>query len=168
VYKTLKDAVRHDKARTNLLPISDLGLLEMTRQRQQESIHSQAHMDCPYCRGRGNVKSALSMSVDIQRHLAEVMRKLRSAKIEVQKIRVGVHPLILDRLRSADEELLINLESRYGVNMVFQADAGLHVEEFLISNPTSGEVLYTNVEGMRASGMPAPGQGRHDGEPHHA
>ena len=166
VYKTLKDAVRTDKARTNLLPISDLGLLEMTRQRQQESIHSQAHMDCPYCRGRGNVKSALSMSVDIQRHLAEVMRKLRSAKIEVQKIRVAVHPLILDRLRSADEELLINLESRYGVNMVFQADAGLHVEEFLISNPTTGEVLYTNVEGMRAGGMPAQGPSRHD-EPHH-
>ena len=166
VYKTLKDAVRTDKARTNLLPISDLGLLEMTRQRQQESIHSQAHMDCPYCRGRGNVKSALSMSVDLQRHLAEVMRKLRSAKVEVQKIRVAVHPLILDRLRSADEELLINLEARYGVNMVFQADAGLHVEEFLISNPTSGEVLYTNVEGMRSGGMPAQGPARHD-EPHH-
>jgi ribonuclease G len=67
VHRTLKDAVRRDKARTNVLQMSQLGLMEMTRQRQEESVRSATYMNCPYCDGRGKVKSALSMSVDIQR-----------------------------------------------------------------------------------------------------
>ena len=52
-----------DKAKNHILPISQLGIMQMTRQRQQESLSSNLYTDCPYCRGRGIVKSATTMSV---------------------------------------------------------------------------------------------------------
>jgi len=69
VYQKMKDGLRRDKAKTHILPISQLGLMEMTRQRHSESVRAAVYDDCPYCKGRGKVKSALTMSVEIQRKL---------------------------------------------------------------------------------------------------
>ena len=69
VYQRMKEGLRRDKAKTHILPISQLGLMEMTRQRHTESVRSAVYDDCPYCKGRGKVKSALTMSVEIQRKL---------------------------------------------------------------------------------------------------
>lgn len=145
VFRVLKDALRDDKARTNVLPISDLGLLEMTRQRQNQSISSASHIDCPYCRGRGNVKSELSVSVDLQRHLGEVMRK-QGSNAQAHNLKVVVHPSVLDRLRREDEAILIDLEQKYQSRLGFSADPGLHISEFGILVHETNEVLYSNVE----------------------
>src|SRR5439155_15339555 len=75
VYHRMKDGLRRDKAKTHILPISQLGLMEMTRQRHSESVHAAVYDDCPYCKGRGKVKSALTMSVEIQRKLSEILKK---------------------------------------------------------------------------------------------
>ena len=144
----MRDGVRKDKARTNLLPISDLGLLEMTRQRAKQSIGSTVHMECPYCRGRGIVKSALTMSVEIQRHIHEVLRKLVT-KGEKPAARITVHPIVLDRLRKSDETLLVELEEKYGSHLTFVSDGHLHVEEFVISTPESQETHYSNIDQNR-------------------
>lgn len=149
VYRCLRDSLRKDKARTNLLPISDLGLLEMTRQRAKQSIGSTVHTECPYCRGRGIVKSALSLSVELQRHIQEVLRKLSSGEGQAPSVRITVHPILLDRLRKADESLLVELESKYGGHLTFMSDGHLHVEEFVISNPETGEIYYSNVDQNR-------------------
>jgi ribonuclease G len=53
VYQRMKDGLRRDKAKTHILPISQLGLMEMTRQRHSESVRSAVYDDCPYCKGRG-------------------------------------------------------------------------------------------------------------------
>jgi ribonuclease G len=145
VYRRLKDGVRIDKARTNLLPISDLGLLEMTRQRAQQSISSSAYVDCPYCKGRGTVKSALTMSVEVQRHIHEVLHKLQ-VEGRTEHTRITVHPIVMERLKRADENLLVQLESKYGGNMGFVSDAHLHIEEFVISNPETHETYYSNID----------------------
>jgi len=146
IYKTLKEALNNDKAQTNILPISDLGLLEMTRQRAAQSIRSSSFIDCPYCKGRGTIKSGLSMSVEIQRHVAEVMRKQRSEKAETE-IRVQVHPTVLERLRKEDEQLLIDLEEKHGAHMTFLADSHLHMEQFVITdNDNPNVVYYTHME----------------------
>src|SRR5438034_301785 len=67
VYQRMKEGLRRDRAKTHILPISQLGLMEMTRQRHSESVHAAVYDDCPYCKGRGKVKSALTMSVEIHR-----------------------------------------------------------------------------------------------------
>jgi Ribonuclease G/E len=75
VYQRMKDGLRRDKAKTHILPISQLGLMEMTRQRHTESVRSAVYDDCPYCKGRGKVKSVVTMSVEIQRKLQEILKK---------------------------------------------------------------------------------------------
>ena len=145
VYRALKEALRKDKARTNVLQISQLGLLEMTRQRAEESIRSTTYMDCPYCAGRGKVKSTLSMSVEIQRHIAEVMRRTKHEK-EALPIKVTVNPVVMDRLRTEDEAELVELEQKYRGHLTFVSDPGMHMEEFSIMHAETGDELYSNAE----------------------
>src|SRR5438067_4682838 len=103
VYQRMKERLRRDKAKTHVLPISQLGLMEMTRQRASESLSGSIYETCPYCHGRGRVKTAMSMSVELQRALHIVMRKYRD---DIHEFRVIVHPDVLQRLRAEDEELL--------------------------------------------------------------
>ncbi len=140
VYRTLKEAVKRDKARTNVLPVSELGLIEMTRQRAEESIRSANFSDCPYCKGRGKVKSALSMSVEIQRRLAQIMRTQK--KSDDLALRITVNPSVLDRLRSEDEDMLVDLENKYSAHLAFVSDPNMHVEQFKIIQPNTNEELY--------------------------
>ncbi len=70
VYNRMKDRLKRDKAKTHVLAISQLGLMEMTRQRAQESLTGSMFITCPYCNGRAVVKSPMTMSVEIQRALA--------------------------------------------------------------------------------------------------
>lgn len=145
VFRKTKECLRRDKARTNVLPISQLGLLEMTRQRTDESIRDSVFMNCPYCAGRGKVMSALSMSVQIQRHIAGVLRKHRKGS-EAFDLRVIVNPAILERLRKEDEAQLVAMESKFGSRLTFAADGKKHVEDFTIQNAVTGEELFTTVE----------------------
>ena len=145
VFRKVKECLRRDKARTNVLPISQLGLLEMTRQRTDESIRDSVLMDCPYCAGRGKVKSALSMSVVIQRHIAGVLRKYRKGS-ETLDLRIAVNPAILDRLRKEDEAELVAMESKFGSRLTFAPDGRKHVEDFTIQNAVTSEELYSTVE----------------------
>ena len=75
VFNRVRDGLRKDKAKSHVLPISDLGLMEMTRQRQSESVRDSAYGDCEHCRGRGKLKSPLTMSVEIQRKLSEIIKE---------------------------------------------------------------------------------------------
>jgi ribonuclease G len=146
VYKRLRELLRRDKARTNVLPISQLGLVEMTRQRQEESIRSAAYMNCPYCEGRGKVKSTLSMSVEIQRRIAEVMRRRRASAASPLPIKITVNPAVLDRLRSEDETLLLEMEQKLHGRLTFVPSPSLHVEEFAIHHADTSEELYADKD----------------------
>ena len=146
VFQRMRDGLRKDKAKTHVLPISDLGLMEMTRQRQSESVRETAYSNCDHCSGRGKLKSALTMSVDIQRKLGEIIKK--RDKFEQRReeesdfnIRVNVHPSVLDRLRNEDEDIFIDMEKRYLVKISFRAEHGMHQEEFEVYDADSNESL---------------------------
>ena len=140
VYARVKDGLRRDKAKTHILPISQLGLMEMTRQRHSESVRSAVYDDCPYCKGRGKVKSVVTMSVEIQRKLQEILKKRTRDENDFQ-LRIVVHPTVLDRLRTEDETHLIEMEKRYFGKLSFRADTGMHAEQFKIVNVQSNEEL---------------------------
>ncbi|HWF19998.1 MAG TPA: Rne/Rng family ribonuclease [Verrucomicrobiae bacterium] len=140
VYQRMKDGLRRDKAKTHILPISQLGLMEMTRQRHSESVHSAVYDECPYCKGRGKVKSALTMSVEIQRKLGEILKKRSRDESDFQ-LRIVVHPSVLDRLRNEDEKHLIEMEKRYFGKLSFRADPALHAETFKIINVATNEEM---------------------------
>jgi ribonuclease G len=140
VYQRMKEGLRRDKAKTHILPISQLGLMEMTRQRHTESVRSAVYDDCPYCKGRGKVKSVVTMSVEIQRKLQEILKKRERDESDFQ-LRIVVHPTVLDRLRTEDEKHLIEMEKRYFGKLSFRADTGMHAEQFKIVNVENGEEL---------------------------
>ena len=140
VYDQMLRAMAEDKAKTHILPISLLGIMQMTRQRQQESLASNLYTNCPYCRGRGIVKSATTMSVELQRKLSSIVRRLHAREDGREyALRVLVHPSILERLRSEDADLLVRMEKNYGVKLAFRADLSYHVENFKIVNAVTNE-----------------------------
>ncbi|MBI2948353.1 MAG: Rne/Rng family ribonuclease [Verrucomicrobia bacterium] len=140
VYQRVKEGLRRDRAKTHVLPISQLGLMEMTRQRHTESVRASVYDDCPYCKGRGKVKSALTMSVEIQRKLSEILKRRSRDESDFQ-LRIIVHPSVLDRLRTEDEQLLIELEKRYFGKLSFRADPAFHAEQFKIINVMTNEEM---------------------------
>ena len=144
VYRRMKDEMESDRAKSHVLPISTLGILQMTRQRHKESVSSGLYSSCPYCNGRGTVKSARTMSVEIQRRLTSVIRRLKSqieASPEPLWLRVFCHPHALERLRHEDERVLVEIEDTYGVKLSFRADPAFHVENFKIVEAGSGQEL---------------------------
>ena len=144
VYKAMKAALKRDKARTNVLPISDLGLMEMTRQRQEESLLSQMYVNCPYCRGHGMIRSPLALSVDIQRQIAAIKRKLLHDKKDAD-LQILVAPPVLDRLRREDEATLVELQRDFPGRFAFKAEPQRHPESFSIID-NEGNTLYSAGE----------------------
>jgi ribonuclease G len=140
VYNRLRDGLRRDKAKTHILPISQLGLMEMTRQRHSESVRASVYDDCPYCKGRGKVKSNLTMSVEIQRKLGEILKKRTRDESDFQ-LRIVVNPTVLERLRTEDEKLLIDMEKKYFGKLSFRADPAFHAEQFKIVNVADNQEL---------------------------
>ena len=145
VYRALKNACRRDKARTNVTPISELGLLEMTRQRFEQSLLSQMHQACPYCHGHGTIKSPLQLSVDIQRRLRSLTALLTQEKKETD-LQICIHPSVLDRLRTADEAIIRDILSHYGAKISFKSEPLRQAESFSILDATSGQVLFASGE----------------------
>ncbi|MEX0326850.1 MAG: Rne/Rng family ribonuclease, partial [Puniceicoccaceae bacterium] len=144
VYRKMKTEMEKDKAKCHVLQISQLGIMQMTRQRHKESVSSGLYSTCPYCAGRGSVKSARTMSVEIQRRLTNVIRRLRTHADDNGEdiwLRVFCHPHALERLRHEDERILLEFEETYDVKLSFRADPAYHVENFKIVDARTGQEL---------------------------
>ena len=145
VYRALKAACRRDKARTNVTQISELGLLEMTRQRFEQSLLSQMHQPCPYCHGHGVIKSPLQLSVDIQRRLRSLTALLTQEKKEVD-LQICIHPSVLERIRTSDEGIVREIQAGYGARLSFKSEPLRQAESFAIVDATTGQVLFASGE----------------------
>lgn len=138
VYKAMLEHLKRDKAKTQVLPISQFGLMEMTRQRLHESLSSALYEVCPYCKGHGQIKTATTMSVELQRKLGAI---LGTGREENRNLIVVVHPDVMQRLKTEDGELLVDLERKYLARLTFRSDPSLHREEMKISNAGTGEEI---------------------------
>lgn len=129
VYKAIKDRLKKDKAKTQVLQISPIGLMEMTRQRLNESLRDSMYEPCPYCQGRARVKTPMTMSVEIQRRLNTVIQKHRDT---VGDIIIVVNSDVLNRFKSEDSKLLMELERSHSGRLIFRSDPSLNRERFAI------------------------------------
>jgi ribonuclease G len=136
VYKVMMQHLKRDKAKTQVQQISPFGLMEMTRQRLNESLSTALYEPCPYCKGHGQVKTPLTMSVELQRRLASVLGR---AKETERMVLVVVHPDVMNRLKTEDGELLVALERKYGARLTFRTDPAFHREQFTLANAQTGE-----------------------------
>jgi ribonuclease E len=84
VEHALRDAMKRDRARTKILRTSPFGLIEMTRQRIRPSLKRSVYSDCPCCSGRGVVKTAESMAIEVVRLLMLASQQPKIAKVTVR------------------------------------------------------------------------------------
>jgi ribonuclease G len=142
VVRRLKDALKRDRARTNVLEISELGLLEMSRQRQDSSILSQLTSTCPYCQGSGRVKSPMAVSVELQRILTALLRKSELDKKPFEP-KIVIAPQVMQRLRTEDSKILAKLQKDFNTCLTFVSELHRHPESFSIIDASSGQVIYS-------------------------
>ncbi len=142
VFQKMKAAMSEDKAKHNILPISQLGIMQITRQRHDESNSSGIYEPCPYCVGRGIVKSPRSVSIEIQRKLSSIVRRSRMEQGSTSlSLKIYLHPGVLRRLRGPDADLIKKIESNYEVEINFESSDSYHVENFkIVDEKTEREI----------------------------
>jgi len=142
VFQKMKSSMADDKAKHNILPISQLGIMQITRQRHDESNSSGIYEPCPYCSGRGIVKSPRAVSIEIQRKITSVVRRFREENLEKEiNLKIFLHPSTLRRLRGPDSKLIDRMERNYALKLTFEGAETYHVENFkLIDGSTQNEI----------------------------
>ena len=124
VIRTFRDSVRRDRARTNILSLSELGLVEMTRQRVRPSLESAYYDSCPYCEGKGVIKSANTVSIGVIKQIRKTLMNVTDKTLQVT-----AHPSVADRLLHHDARAIREVEKRTRNKIVITADGSLHIED---------------------------------------
>ena len=142
VFDTLRDAMEDDRAKHQILPISALGVLQMTRQRHTESNTTSMYTACPHCQGRGIVKNPRTVSVEIQRKLLSVIRRLRESIGAEREIEINIllHPVNLERIITEDREFFRDLMKSCKVRLGTKPDPTYSIEAFKLFDGSGKEL----------------------------
>ncbi len=128
IYRTLKELLKKGRAKTTINHISELGLVEMTRKRVRESLIQSLCCPCPYCEGRGFIKSKMTVVMDIYRALIKEVSTMRKRKITLY-----VHPEIAECLYDEMRDIVCEVEKNYRKRIVIKSMNLFHLEQFEIS-----------------------------------
>jgi ribonuclease G len=123
VMETLAQALRRDRAKIRILPITRLGLIEMTRERRRESTVSLMTEGCPQCLGSGRVLSAESLRIRIEREIYQLTQGRPGGNI-----RLVLHP----QLSEAFKQMQADIEKNVHRSIKVQGDAHLQWEDYRI------------------------------------
>lgn len=118
-----------DKTRIRILPISEFGTLQLTRQRIGPSLGSLLLNKCPYCKGKGKVSSRGYIS---NRIYQEIRSKCHS-KGPSEAIMATCHPDVATMLLECDEGKFRQLEEETKTQIFIRGDSKLHYEQFVVS-----------------------------------
>jgi len=129
VFMALKEALSRDKAKTNVLSMSDLGLIEMTRKRTRASLNRLLTDMCFYCDGRGTLKSASTICYEIFRDLE---RECANPE-EGSDVHILVNPEIEKALKEEEQKSIIELEKKINKRIIIIGKESFHVEQYEIS-----------------------------------
>lgn len=132
VFKTLEKHLEDDKAKTKILNISSIGLVEMTRQRVRKSIESRSHQTCPYCDGRGMIKSVQTVSIELMRKLEAFMAGSKS-----REVFVSMHPDVAFYCAGPERNMVKPLERQFRKTVRIIEDAHLRIDEVKIEQGTT-------------------------------
>jgi len=128
LFNTFKEAVSKDRAKTHLVQVSELGLIQMTRQRMRPSLESAVYDTCPYCEGKGNIKSTATMSIQVIRELRKSLKDSRDRIVNAY-----VHPDVAERLLQQEKKALRYLEKSTGSRISIYSEPTAHREDINIT-----------------------------------
>lgn len=130
VEKALELELAKDRAKNRVLNISEFGLVELTRKRTRPSLERLLTQPCPYCRGRGRIRSATTTCLNLRRHVLEMIREEEG---ETGDLLVRVHPEVASALQQEEAAILEELQEILGGRLVLQGDGEMHREGFDVS-----------------------------------
>jgi len=125
VMRSFSRALERDHAKTGVSELSDLGLVEMTRKRTTESLERRLCVTCPTCSGRGTLKSAETVSLEIFR---EILRSGR--QFEATKLMVLAAPAVVAEVLDEQSGVVAELEELIGRSIRFQTEEQYSQEQF--------------------------------------
>lgn len=123
VERSLRDAMRRDRARTKILRTSPFGLIEMTRQRIRPGLKKSVYEDCPCCQGRGVVKSGESMAIEVVRILMMACQLPKAKRVTIR-----VNDKVAAYLNNKKRREVIDIEEATGANVQILGSEGLFPE----------------------------------------
>lgn len=125
VLRTLEKNLERDRAKTNVMGVSQLGLVEMTRKRTSESLGQMLCSPCTVCNGRGVLKSAETVCYEIFR---EILREARN--YDETKLLVLGSQVVIDRLLDEESDNVADLEMFIERSIQFQVEALYNQEQY--------------------------------------
>jgi ribonuclease G len=128
VYAALNQALKADRSRTNILKISELGLVEMTRKRVRDSLSRTLTTACPYCEGKGVVKSPATVLYEVYREIRRVSGAVGRERLVV----CNVAPAVADLMFDDESDYLDEMERRLAIKIAINTDYTLHQERFTV------------------------------------
>lgn len=125
VFNALKEALKKDRSKTHVLPISELGLIQMTRKRIRKPLTRILCEPCFYCDGEGYLISKQTICYNIYREILRESRDMIGVKVSLR-----VNPEIAELLYGEESHIIVAVERVIGRQVVIYPDAKLHMEEF--------------------------------------
>ncbi|UCH22960.1 MAG: Rne/Rng family ribonuclease [Deltaproteobacteria bacterium] len=125
VFNELKEALKKDRSKTHILPISEMGLIQMTRKRNKKPLTRIMCEPCFYCEGEGYLTSRQSICYNIYR---EIMREYPNM-ISVD-LTLKVNPEIAELLHGEENHLITEVERKVGKQIEIYPNPKYHLEEF--------------------------------------
>jgi len=127
IFNILLSSVKRDKAKIKILRMSEFGIVQMTRQRIRKGVRKVSYQKCPYCSGRGSVKSVTTMAIEVLRAIKKEVERSR-----IKEIRSYVHPGVANYLLNEDRPSITKLESEHRTRVIIIAEPEMHIERFRI------------------------------------
>lgn len=110
VYQALKEELKYDKARSKILQISEIGLVEMTRKRDRENLGWLLSTSCPYCDGTGRIKSFNTVGFEMFREL----ERMQGDNRKLGPITINLHPDVADYVLTEEAKYLEEVQEAIG------------------------------------------------------
>ena len=141
VQNELRGILRRDRARTKIFPVSNLGLIEMSRQRVRPSLVSFLSDDCPYCKGGGKVLSLATLANRVEREVHRVFHNLGERQIQIQ-----VNPLLALYLLRERSDQLEDLSHEHDLTIDILDDPARHREAFQVVSLRTDKDLIAEAD----------------------
>jgi ribonuclease G len=142
VYDELRKEFRKDRARVTVLPMTEFGLVQITRQRIRQNILQSFSEPCPVCGGAGMVQSKSSI-------VNQIERMIRRFKTESREFRLllKVHPNIAEYLQEGTFSRLIRIMVKFRVYVKLETDSKLPISEYKLISVKQGKDITSNFHG---------------------
>jgi ribonuclease G len=125
IFTALKEALKKDKSKTHVLPVSEMGLIQMTRKRTREPLTRILCEPCFYCEGEGYLFSRQSICYSIYREILRDAHDMDGTRLTLQ-----VNPAIAEILLGEKDMLIARLERGIGKQIVIYPNPEFHMEQF--------------------------------------